>query len=119
MDGTGRDGDNRARGNRHTVGKCERAQRKTTRGNWETTESGSVFHIWGAEEGIRRTGHETTKPQALPEEAIYLVHLVHPSFRPAFFPNHSIDLFPEGFEIFGIGKEAVQNLCRSLWAGND
>ena len=119
MSGTGRDGDNRARGNRHTVGKGERAQRKTVRGNWERAENGSVFHIWVTEEGIQRTAHESTKPQALPEEAIYLVHLIHPSLRPAFFPNHSIDLFPEGFEIFGIGKKAVQKLCGSLWASND
>src|SRR6266576_1279025 len=46
-----RDGDGRARGNRHTVGKCERAQRETAHGDWEETESGSVSRTWGAEEG--------------------------------------------------------------------
>jgi hypothetical protein len=59
MSGTGRDGDSRARGNRHTVGKCERAQSKTARENWEEAESVSVSRIRGAEEGVQRTGDET------------------------------------------------------------
>src|SRR6266566_3210484 len=42
MSGSSRDGDDSARGNRHTVGKCERAQHETDRGNWEEAESGSV-----------------------------------------------------------------------------
>ena len=58
MSGAGRDGDNRARGNRHAVGKCERAQRKTVGWNWEEAESRSVSRIWGVEEGIQRTGDE-------------------------------------------------------------
>ena len=33
MSGTRRHGDERACGNGHTVGKCERAQRETSRGN--------------------------------------------------------------------------------------
>jgi hypothetical protein len=32
--------------------------------------------------------------------------------------NHSIDLFAERFQIFEIGKEAVQNWRGSLWVGN-
>jgi hypothetical protein len=114
---TSRDGDDRARGNRHTVGKCERAQHETVRGNWEEVESGSVSR--NSRGGIRRTDGKTIKPLGLPEEAVYLMHLVHPNFRPAFFVNHSIDLFPEGFQIFGIGKEAVQKLRGSLWVDND
>jgi hypothetical protein len=47
-----RDGDDRARGNRHTVGKRERAQRETARGDWEEAESGSASRTWGVE------GHE-------------------------------------------------------------
>ena len=55
----------------------------------------------------------------LPDEAVYLVHLVHSSFRPAFFLNHRIDLFVERFQIFWISKEAVKNWRGSLWAGNN
>jgi uncharacterized metal-binding protein len=42
MSGTRRDGDDRARGNRHPVRECERAQRETAHGHWEEAESGSV-----------------------------------------------------------------------------
>ena len=52
MSGARRDGDDRARGNRHAVGKCKRAQRETGHGDWEEAESGSVFRTWGAERGI-------------------------------------------------------------------
>jgi len=117
MSGTSRDGDDRARGNRHTVGKCERAQHETVKGNWEEVESGSVSR--NLRGGIQRTDGKTIKPLGLPDEAVYLIHLVHPSFRPAFFLDHDIDLFPQGFQIFGIGNEAVQNLRGSLWAEND
>jgi hypothetical protein len=82
-------------------------------------ESESVSRTWGAEEGIQRTGGYNTKPLGLSEEAVHLVHLVHPSFRPALFSDNSIDLFAEGFEIFRIGKEAVQDLCDCLLACND
>jgi hypothetical protein len=119
MSGTRRDGDDRARGNRYTVGKCERAQRETVHGDWKEAEGGSVSRIWGAEEGIQRTGGYTIKPLGLPEEAVYLVHLVYPSFRPALFSDNSVDLFTEGSEICWIGKEAVQDLCDSLLICND
>jgi hypothetical protein len=58
--------------------------------------------------GIERTRAETIKPLGLPEETVYLVHLVYPSFRPAFFSNHGVDLLAEGFDIFRIGKKTVQ-----------
>ena len=120
MSGTPGDGDDRARGNRHAVGKCERTQRETGHGDWEEVESESVLsRTWGAEEGIQRTGGYSTKPLGLPEEAVHLVHLVHPGFRPALFSENSIDLFAEGFEIFRMGKEAVQDLCDSLLTCND
>jgi hypothetical protein len=32
---------------------------ENVRGNWEEAESGSVSRIWGAEEGVQRTGDET------------------------------------------------------------
>lgn len=119
MSGTRGDGDDRACGNRHTVGKCERAQHETVHGDWEEAESGSVSRTCGAEEGIQRTGGYTIKPLGLPQKSVYLVHLVYPSLRPALFSDNSIDLFAEGFEIFRIGKEAVQDLCDSLLACND
>ena len=114
MSGTGRDGDKRARGNRHTVGKCKRVHCETVHGDWKRAESGSVSRIWGAEEGIQRTDGETIKSLGLPDEAVYLVHLVHSYFSPAFFSNHSIDLFAERFQIFRISKETVKNWRGSL-----
>jgi hypothetical protein len=111
-----RDGDGGARGNRHTVGKCERAQRETAHGNWREAEGGSVSGARGSDEGIQRTDGETIKPLGLSEEAVYPVHLVQPGFRPALFPDNSVDLFAEGFEVFRIGKEAIQDLCDSLLA---
>ena len=68
---------------------------------------------------IRRTEGKTIKPLGLPEEAVDLMHLVHSSFRPAFFLNHSLGLFAEGFQVFGIGKEAIQKSRDSLWVDND
>jgi hypothetical protein len=119
MSGARRDGDDRARGNRHAVGKCKRAQRETGHGDWEEAESGSVSRTWGADRGIQRTDGDTIKPLGLSEEAVYPVHLVHPSFRPALFSDNVIDLFAEGFEIFRMGKKAVQDLCDCLLACND
>lgn len=52
MSGTRRDGDDRARGNSHAVGKCERAHHETGHGDWEEAESGSVSRTWGADGGI-------------------------------------------------------------------
>lgn len=55
MNGTRRDGDDRARGNRHTVGKCERAQHETVHGNWGGEEEWiSISYLGGNEEGIQR-----------------------------------------------------------------
>jgi hypothetical protein len=119
VSGTRRDGDGRACGNRHTVGKCERAQRETAHGNWEEAERGSASRDWGSNEGIQLTDGETIKPLGFPEEAVYLVHLIHPGFCPALFSDNSIDLFAEGFEVFRMAKEAVQDLCDSLLVLND
>jgi len=92
MSVTGRDGDKCACGNSYTVGKCERAQRETAHSNWEEVErkSGSVLGVNGKRKvlGIQRTEGETINPLGLPEETVDLVHLVHSSFRPAFFCNH-------------------------------
>lgn len=107
MSATRRDGDGRARGNRYTVGKCERPHCETAHGNWEEAESGLVSRAWGFDEGIQRTDGETIKPLGLPDEAVYLVHLVHPGFRPALFPDNRVDLFAERIEVFRMGKEAV------------
>jgi len=50
-------------GTAHTVGKCERAQRKTVGENWEEVESGTVSRIRSAgdSEGIQRTGDELSR----------------------------------------------------------
>jgi len=44
------------------------------------------------------------------------VHLVNFRSRRASFSDHGIDLVAEGFDIFGMGKEAVQDLCDSRLA---
>jgi hypothetical protein len=46
MSGTGRDGNECACGNRHTIGKCERAQCKAAQGHWENVAHTSVFRSW-------------------------------------------------------------------------
>ncbi len=51
MSGTRRNGDYCARGDSHTVRKCEWTQHETGRGPWEDAEGGSVPHIWGAWNG--------------------------------------------------------------------
>ena len=43
MSSTGREGDKCACGNSHTVGKCERAQRKAGRGHWKDVAHTSEF----------------------------------------------------------------------------
>ncbi len=114
MSGTRRNGDFCACGNSHTVGKCERAQHETAHGAWEDAESESVPHTWGAWKGTQRTQGNAVKPLGLAEETVYLVYLVYPSFRPAFFTNHRVDLLPKGFYIFRMGKKTVQYLHHRL-----
>jgi len=89
------------------------------RDNWEEAKSESASRAWGIEEGVKQTDGGIIKPLGLSEKAVYLVHLVYSSFRPAFFSDHGVDLFAKGFDIFGIGKETVQNLCGTLLACND
>jgi hypothetical protein len=115
----GRDGDKGASGNSHTIGKCERAQRETCHGNLEDVESESASRIWDTGEEIQRTEAKTTKPLGLPEEAVYLVHLVHSGFGPTFFSNHRVDLLAEGFNIFGIREKTIQYLRERLLIWND
>ena len=119
MSCTGRDGDKCAGGNSHTIGKRERAQRETGHGNWEEVESKSASRTWGTEEEIKRTKGKSTKPLGLPEEAVYLVHLVHSSFGPTFFSNHRVDLLAQGFNIFGIREKTIQYLRERLLILND
>ena len=45
MSSTGREGDKCARGNRHTVGKRERAQRKAAHGHWKDVAHTSAFRF--------------------------------------------------------------------------
>src|ERR1700730_5209256 len=47
------------------------------------------------------------------------MHLIDSGFCPAFFRYHSLDLFAEGFDIFGMGKETIQYSCNRLKVNND
>jgi hypothetical protein len=91
-----------------TVTPLENVNGRYARRTEGTGENGLVSRtsIWGAEKRVQRTGDET-KPKVLPNEAVYLVHLVHPGFCLAFFFNHSIYLFSQGCQIFGVSKEAA------------
>ena len=74
-----------------------------------TTEEGKVvISFLGYWEEIQRTEDETINPLGLPEETVDLVHLVYPSFRPAFFFDHCVDLLAERFYIFRILKKTIQ-----------
>ena len=54
MSGTPGDGDDRARGNRHAVGKCERTQRETGHGDWEEMRANQYLVL----EVLRRESNE-------------------------------------------------------------
>jgi hypothetical protein len=117
LSGGGRDGDKCAGGNSDAIGECEWAQRETAHGHWEEAEGGSASRIWDVRKGIQRTGSDAIKPLRLPDEAVYLVHLVCSSFRPALFTDHCVDLFAEGSDVFRIVKKTVQDLHDRLWRG--
>ena len=46
MSSTGRDGNECACGNRHTIGKCKRAHCKAAQGHWENVAHISAFRSW-------------------------------------------------------------------------
>jgi hypothetical protein len=119
MSSTGRNRDNCARGNSHTIGKCERAQRETGRGHWKDGARTSAFRTWDVEEGIKRTEGWVINPLGLPKETVNLVHLVYPGFCPTFLFNHRVNFLAEGFDIFRIRKKTVQCLRERLLTGID
>jgi len=119
LNGARRHGDKCACGNRHTIGKCERVQREAAHGHWGKAENELAYRTWDARKKMSRTGGNTAQPLGLPEKTIYLVHLVYPSFRPAFIFDYSVHLLAEGFKIFWIGKKTVQRLRDRLLICND
>ena len=107
LSGSGRDGDKRAGGNSHAIGECEWAQRETAHGHWEEMKDESESRVWEVRKEIQRTGSDTIEPLGLPDEAVYLEHLVCSSFRPALFTDHCVDLFAKGSDVFRMVKKAV------------
>ena len=58
--------------------------------------------------GIQQTFCSAVNAHSFSHKAVYLVHLVHSGFRPAFFCHHSLDLLAKGFKIFRMGQETIQ-----------
>ena len=119
LNGICRDGNKRPCRNSHAIGKCERAHGKTTSRYLKNGACTSACRIWKAEEEIERTVGQTINSLGLPDEAVDLVHLVYPDFRPSFLFNHRVDLFTEGFDILRIRKKTVQYLRERLLTCND
>jgi hypothetical protein len=70
-------------------------------------KSESESRVWDVRREMQRTGSDTIKPLGLPDEAVYLEHLVCRSFRPALFTDHCVDLFAKGSDVFRMVKKTV------------
>jgi hypothetical protein len=73
--------------------------------------------------GIGKLGKERTivygiKSLHLTHKAVYLVHLIQRGLRPAFFGYHRLDFLAEGFDIFRMRKETIQQSCDRLKINN-
>jgi len=116
MNDTGRDADNRAAG---TVTPLENVKgRNATRLRATGKKRRANRHL-GFRKGIQRTAGDAIHPLGLPDDTVYLVHLVYPSFRPALFSNNCVDLLAEGSDMFRIGKKTVQCLHEGLLTLNN
>ena len=79
----------------------------------------SVVRNGDAGKGIQRTDALAINPQSLSDETVYLVHPIHSGFRPAFLCHDSFDLLTEGFHMFRMGEETIQNVRERLRVSNN
>ena len=87
------------------VNGCNTSRVVTTGEKYGANIRGSKLGHWA---GIQRTGFSAVDPHNFSHKAVYLVHLVHPGFRPAFFCRHSLNLLAKGFKIFRMREETIQ-----------
>ena len=69
--------------------------------------------------GVQRTDALAINPQSLSDETVYLVHPIHPGFRPTFLCYDIFDLLTEGFQIFWMGEETIQDVRECLRVSNN
>jgi len=69
--------------------------------------------------GIQRTDALAINPQSLSDKTVYLVHPIHSGLRPAFLCYDSFDLLTEGFHMFWMGDETIQNVRERLRVSNN
>jgi len=79
----------------------------------------SAVNDGDAGKGIQRTDALAINAQSLSDKTVYLVHPIHSGFRPAFLCYDSFDLLTEGFHMFWMGEETIQNVHERLWVSNN